>query len=120
VKGTTEHQHNANGGVGRDLIPDHLEFLTGKAIKPEILIQAGVRSAVEPADLPGDADPWWPQKLPAKLYPWRMNGLVEWQLAPDDPGDGPKYLFRDGSKPPLDCYRDDGGHGPILLVEGTK
>jgi hypothetical protein len=75
---------------------------------------------IEPDELPAQADSYWKQKLLALLFRYAHGGLVEWQLRPDDPGDGPKYVFREGSEPPLNQVRDDGGHSPILPVEGSK
>jgi hypothetical protein len=104
---------------GRDLVPKHAKLLTDHAIDLD-KVNGQIRSAIEPADLPAYADPWWRQKLPATLFRYSHGGLTEWQLRPDHPNGDAKYLFREGSEPPVNCMRDDGGKGPILLVEGTK
>lgn len=105
--------------VSLELLDRHRTELEGAAIRPEVLTQAGVVSVERAEDLPHGVDDWWKQRLPAKLYPWSMNGHATWQLAPDDRTDGPKYVFPEGSEPPLNCFRDS-GEGPILLAEGTK
>src|SRR5215207_1475284 len=119
---TTEHSKSTTSDdtlPGRDLTEKHAKDLTDAAIVLD-RINGHARSVIEAQELPDDADPWWSQKLPAKLYFWSQNGRTVPQLAPDDRSNGAKYLFPDGSEPPLDCLRDDGGHGPVLIVEGTK
>lgn len=105
-------------GPGRDLTQDHADFLAQYMDLDQV--NGSIRSALTPADLPAEADSWWSKKLPAKLYRWSQNGRTVWQLAPDDRSDGPKYAFPEGSEPPLNQVRDDGGQGAVIIVEGSK
>jgi putative DNA primase/helicase len=100
------------------LLDRHRQDLIDQAIAPDIIDASGVRSIERPDQLPEAVPTYWANYLPARLYPWRMNGHIEWQLAPDDRTKH-KYLFRDGAEVPLNQIRDT-GQGPILLVEGTK
>jgi hypothetical protein len=92
-------------------------MLKAHAVDPDLAAAHGVYTAETVADLSHDMPDYWDSYLPAVVYPWRLNGRVEWQLAPRK-RDKAKYRFRKDAEVPLNCLRDNGG--PILLVEGTK
>lgn len=103
----------------RVLLDRHRDELTAQAIELEIIDRAGVRSVERAEELAQlDLPDWWANHLPAKLYPWQLNGRIEWQLAPDDRTQY-KYLFRPDAEVPLNQLHDT-GDGLVLLVEGTK
>jgi putative DNA primase/helicase len=114
---------------GRDLTPEHREWLAGKAIKPEVA-QGRVRSIVERADMPEDVPASWTGYWPTQVYRWQHDGRVQWQLRiPDNAREegGPRYLFypkpedwpEDQAWIPFNQVRDDGA-GPILIIEGSN
>jgi len=55
-------------------------------------------------------------------FPWRGPGLENgaYQMRPDNPGEGPKYIGPKGVQLPFNRLRDDDDTSPILMVEGTK
>ncbi len=102
----------------------HVTLLDASGISSDAAIGWGVRSLAPDEALPEGCPSWWSGKLPALLFPWTgLDGRMEWQLRPDDPGDGAKYLFRsreDGYQPtPWVLVRPTGGD-PVVFVEGTK
>jgi hypothetical protein len=109
------------------LTPEHIEFLTGQAVDPELARSLGVRSLLTRADTQEMGSHWvnW-ANFPALAFPWTSDeGRVEWQVRPDDPtedarGRKRKYVFHRDMLPVLWAVRPDDAAERIVIVEGTK
>src|SRR6267154_2487410 len=55
-------------------------------------------------------------------FPWRGPGLENgaYQMRPDNPGEGPKYIGPKGVQLPFNRLRDDDDTSPILMVAWSK
>lgn len=86
------------------LSPEHRAYLNAAAITDEVLDRVGVRS------------------VPSGMkFPWRdRNGTTVTTTRPDDPGDGPKYLWPKDVPPILWQLTGDDDRSPVVIVEGHK
>lgn len=105
---------------------EHVAFLAGAAITPEVAVACGVRTVTTGDDL----DPGIPFRghVPGIVFPWRSpSGTVVEQYRPDHPPEDEhgrliKYVFPKGSGSPLNLCPVTADRDPatILFVEGTK
>ncbi|MGH3500722.1 MAG: phage/plasmid primase, P4 family [Nocardioidaceae bacterium] len=85
----------------------HAEYLNAAAIRPEVAARMGVRSAVERGE--------------GVIFPYRSRDCdVVNMYRPDNPGDGPKYLWPKEAPSILTEVVATGDDTPVVLVEGTK
>jgi hypothetical protein len=117
-----------------DTLPDdiaiserHRQILASSAILIEVAVEAGVRTISSAEELPTELE-WCSGRLPGLLFCHRRFGrpddaLVP-QYRPDNPGEGPKYLFPSGSGSVLSVHprmeRVVAAAKKAVIVEGTK
>jgi putative DNA primase/helicase len=111
--------------------PLHGLYLEKHGIDVDFAEALGVRSIMDPADLPAPFQYLKEQGTPALLYPWRSPDGREWpQLHPDTipviDGEERKYVFPSkkhhpeiGTPTVWKLWEPDKPRG-VLLVEGTK
>jgi putative DNA primase/helicase len=117
----------------RSITPDHQELLLAAAIDLVVAEEAGVRSVLDPAELPAELSKWrrCDGVTPGLLFPVRSpEGAVVHQYRPDSPvvlANGnqlPKYLFPSGTVPAINVHPrmvdmlDTAGQ--VVIAEGTK
>lgn len=88
-----------------ELTDAHRASLHRAAITDEVIERGGIYSTSDGA---------------AIVFPWRDGATEVLNVRPDDPGDGPKYIWPKGQTSILNHARVVDGSDRVLVVEGQK
>jgi hypothetical protein len=104
----------------------HVEqVLAPRGLSEADAVRFGMRSVLEPGELPEEFSDHPLAVTPALVIPWRSpTGGILYQLRPDTPiesrkGNPVKYLFPNGSQMVLNRIIEPAPDAPLLIVEGT-